>query len=255
MKVSIITTCYNRVNTIADTIESVLRQEYDDIEYIIIDGNSTDGSMDVINRYKDKIHVIISESDTGMYEAINKGIRLATGDIIGLAHSDDILYDSLVIGEIARKFEATNADLVYCDGMYVLPNDLDHKVRCWKGGSYSRLKVRFGWLPLHTTVFIKREIMNRYGLYDESYRIASDTDLLIRYLYQKEIKVAYLNRYTVTMRMGGLSTDMKYRKKTFQEDIKVFRHHGFWPFSFMKLLKMSWKVPQYIKASILNLTV
>ena len=250
MKVSIITTCYNRCATIRGAMESVLAQDYPDIEYIVVDGASTDGSLDIINTYKGRISMILSEPDDGMYEAINKGIRMATGDIIGLVHSDDMLYDNQVISDVVRKFEETKADFVYGDGIYVNANNLSKVVRNWKGGGYHRWKVRFGWLPLHPTCYIRRDVMMREGLYDESYKIAADTDLLVRYLYKAQLKVAYLHRRIIRMRMGGLSTDSEKRKLMWDEDVRLYKAHGFAAIP-TKLMKMMWKIPQFVRATLL----
>lgn len=252
MKVSIITTCYNRASTIQGAIESVLAQDYPDIEYIIVDGMSNDGSMDVINGYKDRVAKIVSERDHGMYEAINKGIRMATGDIIGLVHSDDFLYDSHVISDVVKKFENTEADFVYGDGVFVNANNINKPVRNWIGGTYHRWKVRCGWLPLHPTCYIKRDVMMREGLYDQSFKIAADTDLLVRYLYKAHLKVEYLHRRIVKMRMGGLSTDSQKRRQMWDEDIRLYTAHGFRPVILTKLLKMAWKVPQFIEAKFIK---
>ena len=246
MKVSIITTCYNRCATIRGAMESVLAQDYPDIEYIVVDGASTDGSLDIIDTYKGRLSMILSEPDDGMYEAINKGIRMATGDIIGLVHSDDMLFDNQVISDVVRKFEETKADFVYGDGIYVNANNLSKVVRNWKGGGYHRWKVRFGWLPLHPTCYIRRDVMMREGLYDESYKIAADTDLLVRYLYKAQLKVAYLHRRIIRMRMGGLSTDSEKRKLMWDEDIRLYKAHGFAAIP-TKLMKMMWKIPQFVR--------
>lgn len=251
MKVSIITSCYNRVNTIQGAIESVLAQDYPDIEYIIVDGLSNDGSMDVINQYKGKVAKIVSERDHGMYEAINKGIRLATGDIIGLVHSDDFLYDSHVISDIVKEFENTNADFVYGDGVFVNATDINKPVRNWIGGPYYRWKVACGWLPLHPTCYIRRDVMMREGLYDESFKIAADTDLLVRYLYMARLKVVYLKRKIIRMRMGGLSTDSEKRRQMWNEDIRLYKAHGFWATP-VKIMKMMWKVPQFVEAKFMK---
>ena len=248
IKVSIITSCYNRVDTIRGAIDSVLAQDYTNIDYIIVDGASTDGSLEIINEYREKGVKIISEPDHGMYEAINKGIRMATGDIIGLVHSDDFLYDNHVISDIVRKFEETNADFLYGDGVYVNFNDTNKLVRNWIGGPYYKWKVRCGWLPLHPTCYIRRDVMIREGLYDESFKIAADSDLLVRYLYKAHLRVAYLKRKVIRMRMGGLSTDSKKRKQMWNEDIRLYTAHGFQPVILTKLMKMAWKVPQFIEA-------
>lgn len=248
MRISIITSCYNRNATIRGAIESVLAQDYDNTEYIVVDGASTDGSLDVINEYRGRIGRIISEPDQGMYEAINKGIRAATGDVIGLVHSDDFVYDEHVVSDVMEVFERTDADFVYADGIYVDENDINKVVRNWIGGRYSKWKVRHGWLPLHPTCYIRRDVMMRLGLYDESYKIAADTDLLVRYLLENDLKVHYMRRYVVRMRMGGLSTDNAKRKKMWDEDIRVYSSHHFACPQMTKMEKMLWKVPQFISA-------
>ncbi len=247
MKVSIITSCYNRAATIRGAIESVLAQDYNDIEFIVVDGSSTDGSLDIIREYADRISIIISEPDHGMYEAINKGIRVATGEIIGLLHSDDFFYDNGVIGRIVERMKRTHADFLYGDGLFVNPDDTNKVVRNWIGGGYRLWKVRHGWLPLHPTCYIRRDVMMRLGLYNESYKIAADSDLLVRYLLTGGLAVTYLNEYVVRMRMGGLSTDSAKRKKMWEEDIRVYVSHGLWP-TLTKLEKMAWKVPQFVLA-------
>lgn len=247
MKVSIITTCFNRERTIAQAIESVLSQDYPNIEYIIVDGASTDNSLQVINKYKNRIAKIISEPDHGMYEGINKGIKLATGDIVGLLHSDDFLFSTDIISRIVKHFNETKSDFVYGDGLFVDFNNTERVIRNWIGGSYAKWKVRNGWLPLHPTCYIKRSAIEKYGLYDESYKIAADSDFLFRYLYDADLKVSYLKLYIVRMRMGGLSTDSKRRKQMWKEDIRMYRSHGLNP-RITKLEKMAWKIPQFISA-------
>ena len=247
MKVSIITSCYNRAATIRSAIESVLAQDYNDIEFIVVDGSSTDGSLDIILEYAARSSIIISETDHGMYEAINKGIRVATGEIIGLLHSDDFFYDNGVIGRIVKRIKRTHADFLYGDGLFVNPDNTNKVVRNWIGGGYRLWKVRHGWLPLHPTCYIRRDVMMRLGLYNESYKIAADSDLLVRYLLTGGLTVTYLNEYIVRMRMGGLSTDSAKRKKMWEEDIRVYVSHGLWP-TLTKLEKMAWKVPQFVLA-------
>lgn len=247
MKVSIITTCFNREKTIRDCIESVVNQKYPDIEYIVVDGASTDSSLTVINEYKDRISRIVSEPDQGMYEAINKGIRRATGDIVGLVHSDDFLYSNETISHIVDKFEQTGADFLYGDGLFVDATDTQKVVRNWIGGSYRLWKVKHGWLPLHPTCYIKRDVMNKRGLYNETYKIAADSDLLFRYLLGGDLSVVYLHEYIIKMRMGGLSTDSRKRRQMWQEDIRMYHSHGMNPV-FTKIEKMMWKVPQFVMA-------
>ena len=256
MKVSIITTCYNRTETISGAMESVLAQDYPDIEYIVVDGASKDGSMETIRRMMDdgrwkKSFKFISEADHGMYEVINKGIRMATGDIIGLVHSDDFLFDDHVISDVVSQFEASGADFIYGDGVYVNAENIKKPVRNWIGGPYYRWKVACGWLPLHPTCYIRRDVMMREGLYDESYKIAADTDLLVRYLYKARLKVVYMKRKIIRMRMGGLSTDSAKRRMMWDEDIRLYKAHGFWATP-VKIMKMMWKVPQFVEARFMR---
>lgn len=247
MKVSIITSCYNREATIRGAIESVLEQDYPDIEYIVVDGASKDKSLAVINEYKDRIDTIISEPDKGMYEAINKGIRAATGDIIGLVHSDDFLFAEHTISEIVKAFEEQGADMVYGNGVFVDYDDIDLMKRNWVSGEYKKKNIKKGWLPLHPTVYIKKACMEEWGLYDESYKIAADSDLLVRYLYEADLKVHYLDKYIVRMRMGGLSTDAGKSKQKWKEDLRMYRSHGINPYLAL-IGKIASKIPQFIQA-------
>lgn len=249
MKVSVITTCFNRGRTIAQAAGSVLSQDYADLEYIVVDGKSTDNTLDELqkelSKHPDRDVKVISEPDNGLYEGLNKGIHMATGDIIGIGHSDDFLYDNHVISSIAEHFEQTGADMVYANGIYVDEHDTSKVVRVWHSGEYLIKKVKKGWLPLHPTVFIRRDTMLRLGLYDERYKISADSDLLVRYLYDnKNLKVSYLDQFVVVMRMGGLSTDFHKFLLKWREDFMMYRRHGIFPFLAlpMKILR---KVPQF----------
>ncbi len=249
MKVSIVTTSFNRAGSIASCIESVLSQDYADIEYVLVDGASTDGTMDIVRGYADRISSVTSEPDHGMYEGLNKGIRKATGDIIGLLHSDDMFYSPETISHIANEMERTGADMMYGDGLFVKAADTDCVVRDWISGEYTKSKVARGWLPLHTTCFVRREVFEKVGYYNEGYRISADTDWLIRCLYEADLKVAYLHEYVVKMRMGGASTSFRQMKKKWSEDLSIYRKHNlgrFIPFT----LKVASKVPQFAKAIV-----
>ncbi len=253
MKISIITSCYNRERTIRACVESVLAQDYRDIEYIIVDGASTDRSVDIIHEaiagHESRVK-LISEPDHGMYEAINKGIRMATGDYIGLVHSDDFLFSPRTVSHIVERLAETHADFLYGDGLFVDSENTDRIVRKWIGGTYRLWKVRHGWLPLHPTCYIRKETMEKRGLYNESYRIAADSDLLFRYLLGGDLTVAYLPEYIVRMRMGGMSTDSARRKQMWNEDIRMYHSHGM-NATVTKIEKMMWKVPQFIKAKFM----
>lgn len=247
MKVSIITSCYNREATIRGAIESVLNQDYPDIEYIVVDGASTDGTMKVVREYEGRISHIISERDSGMYEGINKGLRLATGDIIGLVHSDDLLYDKDTVSKLVFRFKTLGCDLVYGNGIFVNAEDTDVVVRNWISGHYKKSKLTRGWLPLHPTVYVTRQWLDRCGPYDETYKIAADSDWLVRSLYDLSPSVSYMKEYVIRMRMGGLSTDPEKMKKKWAEDLRMYRSHGLHP-HFALACKILSKVPQFIQA-------
>ncbi len=249
MKVSVITSCFNREHTIRESIESVLSQDYQDIEYIIIDGASTDKSVDIINEYKGIIASFISEPDSGMYEGINKGIRQATGDIIGLLHSDDVLYAPNTISHIVERFEETGADVVYGDGLFVDHNNLKKVIRRWISGQYNKSKIKMGWLPLHPTVYIKKDCFDQIGYYNESFKIAADSDFLIRCFYKNNFKISYINEFFVRMRMGGVSTSIKKTIIKWKEDIRMYRNNGFNPYLSLPLKILS-KIPQFINAKL-----
>jgi glycosyltransferase len=246
MRITIITVCYNRKTTIAKAIESVLNQNYDNIEYIIIDGNSTDGTKEIIETYRDKISLYISEPDNGMYDAINKGVHRATGDIIGLMHSDDEFFDENAISNIVSRFITDpTTDGVYGDGVYV-SNDIEERmIRNRIGGTFSIQKIKSGWLPLHPTVYLKKSIIHKYGLYNLDFKIASDTEFLLRYLYKYKIKMSYINTYIVKMRMGGMSTNAKRALEVLYEDYKIYKYHGL-PAFHVVFLKKSLALKQYL---------
>jgi len=227
MRITIITVCFNRKATIEKAIKSVLEQNYHDIEYIIIDGNSTDGTQQIIESYRDRISQYISEPDKGMYDAINKGLKLATGDVIGLMHSDDEFYDKKAVQRIAARFDYdANIEGVYGDGVYVSNDKYERLIRDRIGGVFSLKKIRGGWLPLHPTVYLKKSVIDKNGLYNLDFKIASDTEFLLRYLYKYKIKMSYINSYIVKMRMGGMSTSLKRAFEVLYEDYKIYKFHG-----------------------------
>ncbi|WP_396166211.1 glycosyltransferase family 2 protein [Flavobacterium sp.] len=227
MQFSIITISFNRKATIAKAIESVLSQDYKNIQYIVIDGNSTDGTKEIINTYSDKISILISENDNGLYEALNKGMRLATGDLIGIMHSDDEFYDTTVVSQIAAAFQKNpNTNGFYGNGIYVSNDQQKNIIRDRICGEYSDKKIISGWLPLHTSVYLKKNVMEKYGYYNEEFKIASDTELLLRYLHHHKLELTYLNIYFVKMRMGGLSTDYNNFFKVLLEDYRIYKKFG-----------------------------
>lgn len=246
MRITIITVCYNRSTTIEKAIKSVLNQNYQNIEYIIIDGNSTDGTQQIIEKYRDRLSHYISEPDKGMYDAINKGLQLATGDVIGLMHSDDEFYDEKVISSIVKRFNfEQNIQGVYGDGIYVSNDTEERLIRNRIGGAFSLQKIRSGWLPLHPTVYLKKATIDQYGLYNLDFKIASDTEFLLRYLYKYKIKMSYINTYIVKMKMGGMSTSMKRAFEVLYEDYKIYKFHGLTAF-LVVFLKKTNALRQYL---------
>jgi glycosyltransferase involved in cell wall biosynthesis len=247
MRVSIITVCYNRKDTIAKSIESVLEQDYPDIEYIVIDGNSTDGTKEIIQSYAGRITKFVSEPDSGMYDAINKGLHLATGDVVGLMHSDDEFYDVSVILKIVAAFKtATESDGLYGNGIYISNDAEERIVRNRIGGPYDLKKIKAGWLPLHPTVYLKKSVMEKHGFYNLDFKIASDTEFLLRYLFQHKINMVYLDEYIVKMRMGGLSTNYKRALEVLYEDYKIYKYHQLSAIQTVFLKKLN-ALLQYIK--------
>jgi glycosyltransferase involved in cell wall biosynthesis len=206
MKVSIITVVRNNEETIKDAINSVLLQTYKDIEYIIVDGASTDGTVEIIKIYADKISKFISEPDRGLYDAMNKGIALATGDVIGMLNSDDLYIDNRVIENVIKEFEEKDVDSVYADLIYVNPGNLDKTVRYYDSSYFNPQKFAYGWMPAYPTFFVKKEVYEKYGVFRTDLKIAADFDILARFLHTYKISYSYMQKVLVKMRTGGVST-------------------------------------------------
>ncbi|MDO3693624.1 glycosyltransferase family 2 protein [Wenyingzhuangia sp. chi5] len=245
MKISIITIVYNNAACIESCIQSVLSQSYKNIEHIIIDGGSKDGTQKEIEPYIPQLGYYLSEKDKGLYNALNKGIKAATGDIIGILHSDDLFYSKNTIQQIADTFQQTQADLVYANGMYVNKEDITQVKRIYKAKNHKKRYLNFGWIPLHTTIYVKKEVFNKYGMYDESYRIASDYEISLRWFQEKNIKKQFLNNWVVKMRLGGKSTTPKLQKLKSTEDLQIIRKKNLWG-QFTLFCKIARKIPQYI---------
>jgi glycosyltransferase involved in cell wall biosynthesis len=205
-KVSIITVVWNNKKTIKDAINSVLNQTYKNIEYIIIDGASTDGTIKVIKNYKDKITKFISEPDKGLYDAMNKGVALATGDVVGILNSDDFYIDEFVIEKVIKTFKDQKVDSVYADLVYIKPENLNKTVRYYDSSKFNPSKFAYGWMPAHPTFFVKREVYERYGNFRTDLKIAADFDILARFLHTHKISYYYMKEVLVKMRVGGVST-------------------------------------------------
>ena len=205
LKISIITAVYNNQKTIGQSIDSVLSQTYSDIEYIVIDGASTDGTMDVLRSFRPRLDVMISEPDSGIYEALNKGIKYATGDVIGFLHADDIFESNDVLMKVATAFQNQKIDAIYGDLVYVQQDDMSKVVRYWKSGQFHVAALHQGWMPPHPTFYVRRSVYERLGAFDTSYKISADFDAVLRFLAIGKIRVAYIPEVLVRMRTGGIS--------------------------------------------------
>jgi glycosyltransferase involved in cell wall biosynthesis len=247
LKISVLTVSYNAEKYLEATIQSVLSQSYPHIEYIIIDGNSSDNTVSIIKKYEDKITRWVSEKDQGMFDALNKGIAMATGDVIGMLHTDDFYPNSNVLKQVADAFNQSGADVVYGDLQYVHPIDTDKVYRNWKGKSFFKNRFLWGWMPAHTTFYIKKNIINQFGEYKLNFKTAADYEFMLRYLYKHNVKAFYLPNLLVKMRTGGMSnSNMKNRMAANRNDRLAMKANGI-PFPFIvSLLKPLSKLHQYL---------
>jgi glycosyltransferase involved in cell wall biosynthesis len=243
LKVSIITVCFNSEKTIRDTIDSVISQNYPLIEYIIIDGGSTDQTMSIIREYEDKVSIIVSEADRGIYDAMNKGIALASGQIIGMLNSDDVYISRNVVSELMDKMQSENADSVFADLVIVDPDNLDKILRYYDSSFFSPQKFRFGWMPAHPTFFVKKSLYDKVGPYSLDYKISADYEMLIRLLWVHRVSYAYLQKPVVRMRYGGASTANLSRNVLLNKEIvQACRANGISTNLFLVLLKIPAKL-------------
>ncbi len=247
MKVSIITVVYNGAEHIRDCVDSVLSQTYSDIEYIVIDGKSTDGTIDIVQSYGTKVARFVSESDNGLYDAMNKGIRLATGAVIGLLNADDFYRHDRVIANVVALIERTGSDAVYGDMLYVDRNDTSKLKRYWRSGWYKDNAFMWGWMPGHLSFFAKRDLYERYGLFRLDMKSAADYELLLRFIHKNKVKLAYMNEVTIVMRSGGVSnSSIKNRLRANNEDQLAWKLNGMKPYFFTLWLKPMRKLRQYV---------
>jgi glycosyltransferase len=255
MKVTIITVTYNSARHIDDCIQSVIAQNYKNIEHIVIDGLSKDGTVDIIRKYSDHLSKWVSEKDHGMYDAINKGMKMATGDVIGILNSDDMLASPDAISSIVKCFQHHKVDSLYGDLVYVDPQDTDRVLRTWKGYSYKRLRFSFGWMPAHPTFYIKRSLIEKYGGYESHYFTAADFEFMARYLYKHRISSTHLPKLIVKMRNGGASNvTLARRLRANRRDYLAMKKNEI-PFPLIvSVLKPLRKLPQYYN-SFINLFV
>ncbi len=227
MKISVITAVYNRVDSIAQAVHSVQAQSWTNVEHVLIDGASTDGTLDVLRAVLNAQTVLLSEPDKGIYDALNKGLAHASGDVIGLMHSDDFYADNDVLQSVAAAFADPDVDAVYGDLDYVAKADTSRIIRRWRSGQYNPAKLAHGWMPPHPTLYLRRNVIERWGGFDTRFRIAADYDAMLRYLAQGQIRPVYIPRVLVKMRVGGESNRSLARiwLKT-REDYSALRCNG-----------------------------
>ncbi|MDE3235845.1 MAG: glycosyltransferase [Bacteroidota bacterium] len=246
MKLSIITATYNSAATVADTFRSVAYQTYPDIEHIVVDGKSTDDTLPIASSFP-HIKSIVSEKDNGIYDAMNKGIALCSGDVIGILNSDDFYPAPDILQKVMQQFVVTGCDAVYGNLLYVDAQNVQEVKRSWKSGEYSRNSFLYGWMPPHPTFFVKKTAYEKYGGFNLQLGSAADYELMLRFLYKHGLQVAYLPETIVHMRVGGVSNKtVKNRILANQNDRKAWEVNHLQPYFFTLYLKPLRKITQFI---------
>jgi len=250
MKISIITVCFNSAVTIRETIESVLAQDYPSIEYIIVDGGSNDGTMEIVMEYKDRIDVVISEPDRGIYDAMNKGIRAATGHVVGLLNSDDFYADDSAVRQLLELMDDAGSDTVFADLAIVDAKNTERVIRYYDSSSFHLGRLSYGWMPAHPTFLVKRELYQTHGGFSLDYNIAADFEMVARLLHTVGASYAYLPVAVVKMRVGGVSTNgLKSSWVLNKEIVRACRANGINTKLPRVLLKTPAKLMEYIRKS------
>lgn len=255
MKVSLITITYNSEKTLEDTLKSVLEQTYSNIEYIIVDGASKDKTKSIIQQYESHFKgriKWISEPDKGLYDAMSKGIRMATGDVVGILNSDDFFTSNDVLQNIAEAFKQdSQLDAIYGDVHFVHPSNLNKCVRYYSSKIFKRKLMKLGFMPAHPSFYIRRECFDQYGLYKTDYKVAADFEFLLRVIYKAKIKTKYLPLDMVTMRTGGASTSgIESHKRIMKEHLRAFRENGIYTNSLLLSLRYIYKVKELLWSKV-----
>ncbi len=247
LKISIITVVWNNASTIKDAIDSVLSQTYKNIEFIVVDGASTDGTVEIVQSYGDRISKFISEKDKGLYDAMNKGISIATGDVIGILNSDDFYIDEFVIEKIVKEFEEKDVDSVYADLVFVKPENLEKIVRYYDSSKCIPEKFQYALYPAHPTFFVKKWVYNKYGVFKIDYKIGADFDIMARFLYINKIRYSYMNEPIIKMRIGGVSTSFSSIWINALEQLRVCKENNIKTNIFKVLMKYPIKLMGVVK--------
>lgn len=252
MKISLITATYNSEKYLEDTIKSVLSQGYNNLEYIIIDGGSTDRTVSIIKQYKPLFNgcmIWISEKDDGLYDALNKGIKLASGDIVGILNSDDFFTSSNILNQISQTFICNDCEALYADVHFVDPINLNKNIRYYSSSFFRPSLMRMGFMPAHPSFYARRELFYQLGYYKTDYKIAADFELLLRFLYVNKVKSKYIKSDFVTMRIGGLSTEsFDSKKQIMREHVRAFRENKIYTNRLILSLRYPYKIWEVLKS-------
>ncbi|GGF63706.1 glycosyltransferase [Mameliella alba] len=245
-RISVVTAVYNRARTLGEALDSVAAQTHPDVEHVIQDGGSTDGTLELIEARSQSNISLVSEPDGGIYDAINKGIARCTGDVIGLMHSDDFFASDRVLEQVARAMEDPAIEGVYGDLDYVSGTDTGRIIRKWRSGSYTMDSLKRGWMPPHPTLYLRREVFDRWGVYDTSFRIAADYDAMLRYMVKGSVRLVHVPEVFVKMRVGGESNKSigKILRKS-REDYRALRANGVGGMGALAMKNLS-KVKQFL---------
>ncbi|WP_243751599.1 glycosyltransferase family 2 protein [Niastella caeni] len=245
MKISIITATYNSAATVRDTLACIASQEYPNIEHLVVDGLSKDNTLDIVKEFP-HVAYVISEKDKGIYDAMNKGVKLATGDIIGILNSDDFYTGPTTLSKVAEAFEDPAVEAVYGDLQYVNATNVHLVTRTWKSGTFRKRSLYYGWMPPHPTFFVRRHIYEKCGLFNTTLRSAADYELMLRVLVKFDARVQYIPEVLVKMRTGGMSNaSLKNRFRANKEDAMAWKLNNLKPYFFTMWLKPLRKVLQF----------
>ena len=255
MRISIITATYNSSSTVRDTIESILKQSYQDYEYIIVDGNSKDNTIDIVAEYKDRFNGRlrwVSEPDKGIYDAMNKGIEMATGEVVGILNSDDFFTSDDVLERVAKEFDMNSTlDAIYGDIHFVKDEDLTKCTRYYSSSYFRPWLLRFGFMPAHPSFYARKEVYQKYGLYDLQFRTSSDFEMMVRLFGKNKIKAKYIQKDFVTMRAGGESTAGVDAKKKVNRDIAAsLKKHDIYSNQAFQWVRYLWKAMELVYSKI-----
>ena len=247
VKISVITAVRNGADTISDCIKSIQSQTVP-VEHIVIDGGSTDSTLEIIEEYKSDIAQVVSESDKGIYDAMNKGLRLVSGDVIGILNADDFYAGPEALEKVANAFSYESVDSCYCDLVYVNSKNSNQVLRYWHSGGFKPKKFYWGWMPPHPTFFVRRHVYEKYGLFNIDLGSAADYELMLRFLFKNKIRTVYIPEILVKMRSGGVSNaSLKNRFMANRNDRLAWKANGLKPYPWSLWLKPLRKIPQYIR--------